>query len=88
MSGAEIAVLMLGSSVVGSFLTALVQYFSKGRDVLQMSEMEFRKALMARVQQLEAHDERKSIRIRELENENHSLREKVEHLERRLADHA
>ena len=51
---------------------------------LHADEVEFRKSLLARIEQLERHDQAKSARIRELEHENKNLRIKVATLEAKV----
>jgi hypothetical protein len=77
MSAAEILGLVFGSSVVSSGLTAWATLRGKKDDILHLSEIEFRKALITRVKQLEDLAARDTQRIRELEDENRRLRAEV-----------
>ncbi len=98
MNIAETAGLMLGSGLLSSVVTAWVSLKNQSAEIearkdasLHLEEVEFRRSLLARIEQLEAHDEaksdrlaRQSVRIAELEHENRSLRMEVATLKQRL----
>ena len=81
MSAAEIFA-AIGGGVMASLVTAWATLRGKEVDTLQLSEIEFRKALLQRIEQLEKLAREDNERIRELESEVRTLRIENEQLRR------
>ena len=81
MSAAEIFA-AVGGGVFASIVTAWATLRGKEVDTLQLSEIEFRKALLQRIEQLEKLAREDNERIRELESEVRTLRIENEQLRR------
>ncbi|HMJ92845.1 MAG TPA: hypothetical protein VK472_01965 [Allosphingosinicella sp.] len=79
MSAAEIFS-AVGGALLASIVTAFATLRGKHVDTLHLSEIEFRKALLLRVEQLEKMAREDSKRIRELEAEVRMLRIENERL--------
>lgn len=73
MSAAEIFS-AVGGAVLASIVTAWASLRGRQSDTLHLSEIEFRKALLQRIEQLEEMAREDSARIRELEAEVRVLR--------------
>lgn len=81
MSAAEIFA-AVGGGILASLVTAWATLRGKEVDTLQLSEIEFRKALLQRIEQLEKLAREDNERIRELESEVRTLRIENEQLRR------
>ena len=81
MSAAEIFS-AVGGALLASIVTAFATLRGKQVDTLHLGEIEFRKALLLRVEQLEKMTREDSARIRELEAEVRALRIENEKLRR------
>lgn len=79
--GAEI-IAAIGGGALASALTAWATLRGKQVDMLHLSEIEFRKALLQRIEQLEKLAREDGERIRELEEEVRTLRLENERLRR------
>jgi hypothetical protein len=73
MSAAELFS-AVGGALLASIVTAWASLRGKQADTLHLSEIEFRKALLLRIEQLEKMAREDSERIRELEAEVRVLR--------------
>lgn len=82
MGAAETVAAILGSSAVSSVVTAWAMLRGKQVDTLHLSEIEFRKALLLRIEQLERGATEDTRRIAELEAEVRNLRRENEELRR------
>ncbi len=92
MHAIELAAALLGSGILSAAVTAFAARRASRESVLHASEVEFRKSLLGRIEQLESHDAAKterlaaqSRRIAELEHDKRNLEAKVAMLEARLA---
>jgi hypothetical protein len=81
MSAAEIFA-AIGGGVLAALVTAWTTLRGKEVDTLQLGEIEFRKALLQRIEQLEKLAREDNERIRELEAEVRTLRLENEQLRR------
>jgi hypothetical protein len=72
----------IGGGAVASVVTAWATLRGKQVDTLHLSEIEFRKALLLRIEQLEKLAREDGERIRELEDEVRTLRVENERLRR------
>ena len=81
MSAAEIFA-AIGGGVMASLVTAWASLRGKRADIFLLGEIEFRKALLQRIEQLEKIAREDNERIRELEAEVRTLRLENEQLRR------
>jgi hypothetical protein len=80
--GASEALAAVGGGALASLVTAWATLRGKAVDTLHLSEIEFRKALLQRIEQLETLAREDGERIRELEQEVRTLRIENEQLRR------
>ena len=91
MGAIELAAALIGSGILSSAVTAWAARRTSLESNLHASEVEFRKSLLERIEQLESHDAAKterlaaqSLRIAELEADKRNLEAKLALLEARL----
>lgn len=73
---------MIGTGAASSLITAWAMLRGKQVDTLHLSEVEFRKALLVRIEQLEKRAKEDGEEIEALKAENRTLRDKIAVLER------